>query len=49
MKRGREEFYDYVWVQVCKVLRDYEIMPRGMEKMRESMTMAGSWTASEAS
>src|SRR3990172_2754878 len=45
MKRGREEFYDYVWVQVAKVLRDYEIMPKGVEALKESMKMAGSWTA----
>jgi len=23
-RRGREEFYDYYWVQVCKSIREYE-------------------------
>jgi len=23
-RRGREEFYDYYWVQVCKSVREYE-------------------------
>jgi heme-degrading monooxygenase HmoA len=43
MKRGREEFYDYVWVQVCKVVRDYEIMLKGTDAMKETIEMAGSW------
>ncbi len=31
-RRGREEFYDRFWVQVCNVVREYEFRPDGGAK-----------------
>ena len=43
-RRGRREFYDYVWVQVCKVIRDYDFGAKGLRRMDRTMRRSGTWT-----
>jgi heme-degrading monooxygenase HmoA len=40
-RRGREEFYDRFWVQVCDVVREYEFRPSEIKAAKEGTRRSG--------